>query len=70
MARLSTYTVEQLRAKAQEARVFAQRCEDEADRKETLQLSDAILRSAKKMGVKPAKVIEKLNGVQSSEQGS
>ncbi len=70
MPRLSTYTVEQLRAKAQESRDFAQRCEDEADRKETLQLSDAIFRSAKRMGVKPARVIEKLNGVQSSAQGS
>lgn len=70
MPRLSTYSVEELRAKAQKSRDFAQRCEDEADRKETLQLSDAILRSAKKMGVKPAKVIEKLNGVPSSAQGS
>ena len=61
MPRLSTYTVEQLRAKAKEARDFATRCEDEADRKETLQLSDAIIRSARKMGVKHAKVIEKLN---------
>lgn len=32
MPRLSTYSVEELRAKAQKSRDFAQRCEDEADR--------------------------------------
>ena len=34
MPRLSSYSSEELRVKAQNARDFAQRCEDEADRKE------------------------------------
>ena len=34
MPRLNQYTIDQLRAKAQKARDFALRCEDEADRKE------------------------------------
>lgn len=70
MPRLNQYSIEELRAKAQKAREFAQRCEDEADKKETRQISDAILRSARKMGVKPAKVLEKLNAVQATGQGS
>lgn len=70
MPRLNQYSIEQLRAKALKAREFAQRCEDEADRKETRQISDAILRSAKRMGVNPAKVLEKLNTVQANGQGS
>ena len=61
MPRLSSYSSEDLREKPQKARDFAQRCEDEADRKEPPQLSDAISRSPQKMGAKPAKVIEKLN---------
>lgn len=64
MPRLNQYTVEQLRAKALKARDFAQRCEDEADRKEAQKISSALLTSAKRMGIEPSKLIEKLSKVQ------
>ena len=64
MPRLSTYTVEELRAKAQKARDFALRCEAEADRKEAQKLSSALLSTAKKLGVEPSKLMERLRTVQ------
>ncbi len=64
--RLSSYSSEALRAKAQKARAFAERCDAEAERQEALKLSDALLRRAKELGVEPAKVLEKLNANQGS----
>ena len=64
MPRLSTYSCDELRAKAQKARDFALRCEAEADRKEAQKISSALLTSAKRMGIEPSKLIEKLSKVQ------
>ena len=64
MPRLSTYSVEELRAKAHKARDFALRCEAEADRKEAQKLSSALLSTAKKLGVEPSKLMERLRTAQ------
>lgn len=64
MPRLSSYSSEDLRKKAQKARDFALRCEAEADRKEAQKISSALLTSAKRMGIEPSKLIEKLSKVQ------
>ena len=64
MPRLNQYTIEQLRAKAQKARDFALRCESEADRKEAQTLSSALLSTAKKLGVEPSKLMERLRTAQ------
>ena len=64
MPRLSSYSSEELRKKAQKARDFALRCEAEADRKEAQKLSNALLSTAKKLGVEPSKLMEKLRAAQ------
>ena len=51
MPRLSSYSSEELRVKAQKAQDFALRCDKEADRKEAQKLSSALLSTAKKLGV-------------------
>lgn len=64
MPRLSSYSSEDLRKKAQKARDFALRCDKEADRKEAQKLSSALLSTAKKLGVEPSKLMEKLRTAQ------
>lgn len=64
MPRLSSYSSEDLREKAQKARDFAQRCDNEADRKEAQKLSSALLSTAKKLGVEPSKLMERLRTAQ------
>lgn len=64
MPRLSSYSSEDLREKAQKARDFAQRCDREADRKEAQKLSNALLSTAKKLGVEPSKLMERLRTAQ------
>ena len=64
MPRLSTYSCDELRAKAHRARDFAQRCDNEADRKEAQKLSSALLSTAKRLGVEPSKLMERLRTAQ------
>ena len=50
--------------KGSESTDFALRCDKEADRKEAQKLSSALLSTAKKLGVEPSKLMEKLRAAQ------
>lgn len=67
MPRLSTYTIEQLRQKAVDARNFAERCEAAAAKKEAAAIAQAIMKQSEQLGIEPSRVLDRLSQVQRVE---